>query len=290
MRARKQTADFPMEVPACKLSVIGNLGENIGECVRRTDLCAVIELRTNGIESRWECDEGADKLIRILNAYSSGPMLVRVIGDAELGSPRIRHSDGQVLILIVGKGQIDRHWPGAVPVGHQPAPRLSGQELPFAAFYVREVQSQPMGMAVHALIDIRSVVAAEIAFNVGGDVVAAKTACDCRVQAGELRRGTPFGDTSLGHVVVGYSAEIGGDVALSVRRAKDILEIREAAETQNCFANLERRELRLFWFVLFLTLLRGRLLFDVCICSSICGCRRKRGRGRIARSFGPWSS
>src|SRR5712671_7824192 len=116
-----------MEMSACEVPVIGDLGKNVWHKIGRSEVGAVIELRANTSEARRERDEIADKLIGVFNAYSHSPMFVGVIGDAELGSPSVRHSNGEVLILIIGNSQIDRHWADAGAVGRQPTPRLSAE-------------------------------------------------------------------------------------------------------------------------------------------------------------------
>ena len=44
-------------------------------------------------------------------------------------------------------------------------------------FRVHEIKPQTIGMGIHALIDAGSIVAAEIALYVAGDIVAVKLSC-----------------------------------------------------------------------------------------------------------------
>src|ERR1700758_5264204 len=103
-----------MKVSVRELVFVGDLGQNVWESICRSDLRAIVKLRTNGSERCRECDEAADKLIRILDTCSEGPVFVRVIGHSELGSPCIRNSDAKVLILVVGNGQIGRYGADAL--------------------------------------------------------------------------------------------------------------------------------------------------------------------------------
>jgi hypothetical protein len=99
-----------------------------------------------------------------------------------------------------------------------------------------------VGMTVHALIDTRSVVAAEIAFKVAREVVAEEPVCNLQAQTRELRRGTEFGDTFLGRIVERYGAKVRCDVGLRIGRTKYILEVDESTDAQNRLADSERAQ------------------------------------------------
>src|SRR5208283_3265085 len=123
-----------MKVSAREIPVISDFGKDVRHEICGSRIGAVIELRADGSKARGERDIIADVLIGIFNAYSHGPMFVGVIGDAELGSPSVRHSNAEVLILIVGNGEIRRYRSDAGTVGCQPTPCLPGKKFPFASF------------------------------------------------------------------------------------------------------------------------------------------------------------
>jgi hypothetical protein len=126
-------------------------------------------------------------------------------------------------------------------------------------------------MRIDALVYAGRIVAAEVSLHEAQNIVAAKMVLDLKAQARELRGGAEFGDASLWRVVVWEAAEICGDVALGVSRSKNILEIDKSPEFQNRVADSERTERHLFWFALFLKLLRGCLVLDIDACMF---CRR----------------
>ena len=138
-------------------------------------------------------------------------------------------------------------------------------------------------MGIHALVHAGAIVAAEVAFDEAYYLVAGKAVLDLKAQAGELRRGPEFANASLWRVVVWEASEIGGDVALRVGGAKNILKIDESAEFQNRVADSERTERYLFCFALFLKSLSVRLLPG--IGAWIRGRRFDRGCHRTGRGF-----
>src|ERR1700727_3103584 len=101
-------------------------------------------------------------------------MIAGVIRDAELRGTGVGYADPEVLVFVVGEGQMgwDRTQP--VAVGGQPPPFLPAKDLPLAALQVHKVKAQTVGVAIHALIDVGSVVAAEISFDVGSHIVTAE--------------------------------------------------------------------------------------------------------------------
>src|ERR1700758_2015340 len=117
-------------MPAGQMVIEGDLGKNVWESIRGADLRAVVELRPDGSEGRRQSDEGADELIRVLDAHSHRRMFVSVIGDAKLGGPRVRQTHSNVLILVVGNGEICGNWAYAGTVRGHPTPRLPTKELP----------------------------------------------------------------------------------------------------------------------------------------------------------------
>src|SRR5580658_2910335 len=172
-------------------------------------------------------------------------MLVDMVSDAKFSRPRIRHSNAEVLVLVVGYGQIGWDRADAIAVRRQPAPCLSPQKLPVAALDVPKIKPQPVRKSIHALIHAGSAVPAEIALHVTHDVTTSKIVFDLHVEAGELRRGAQFSGTSLSSVAERYAGEIGGDVALRVCGSKYILEIDESSEVQNCITEFDRPYRRL---------------------------------------------
>src|SRR6266481_10018998 len=123
-------------------------------------------------------------------------------------------------------------------------------------------------MRIHALIYTGSIITAEVAFHIAGDIVSVKIFCDLDVQARKLRRGSEFGHTPLSGVVVGYTAEVCCNIALRVCRAKNVLEVDKPTEGQYRVTQFDGPE-RHLRFCLFLTLL-SRLLPD------IGGCKYRR--------------
>src|SRR4029077_8575161 len=122
-----------------------------------------------------------DILIRIFNANSHGPVFVGVIGETELGSTGIGHSHSKVLILVVSNCEIRGHWSSARAVRSQPTPCLPRKKFPFASFYIYEIKPEPIGMRFHALIHTGSIITAEVAFHIAGDIAAVKVVCDLDV-------------------------------------------------------------------------------------------------------------
>src|SRR5208282_1034503 len=234
-----------MKVSAREIPVISDFGKDVRHEICGSRIGAVIELRADGSKARGERDIIADVLIGIFNAYSHGPMFVGVIGDAELGCPGVRHSDAEVLILVVGNRKVRGHWPQAVAVGSQPTPRLSGKKLPFTSLQVHEIEAQTIGVGIHALIDTGGIVSAEIAFYIAGDIVAVEIVRHFNAETRKLRRGSKFRDVSQGRVVVGYGAEARRDIVLLVCGTKNIFEVDESPEGQYRVAKFEGPDRRL---------------------------------------------
>src|SRR5580658_11295904 len=109
-------------------------------------------------------------------------MIACAIGDAELRGAGVGYADSEVLVLVVGDGQIGGHGTQPVAVGGQPAPCLPAKDLPLTALQVHKVKAQTVGLAIHALIDVGSIVAAEISFDVGSYIVAAKLVRNLEVE------------------------------------------------------------------------------------------------------------
>src|SRR5271154_107468 len=228
-----------MKVPAEETCVVGSFGENVRHKIRRPSVGVVIELRTNRAELGRKSDIVADKLIGVLNTHPDRPMLVDMVSDAKFSRPRVRHSNAEVLILVVRDGQIGGDRADAIAVRRQPAPCLAPQKLPVAALDVPKVKPQPVRKAIYALIHAGSAIPAEIAFHVTHDVTTSIIVFDLHVEAGELRRGAQFSGTSLSSVAERYAGEIGRDVTLRVRGSKYILEIDESSEVQNCVTEFD---------------------------------------------------
>src|ERR1700722_11757159 len=171
-----------MEVSAGEVGVIGGLAENIGHKIRRSGVGVVVELRANRTESRRKSDVGADKLVRVFNSYADGPMVIDVVGDSKFGRARIRHSNCEVLIFVIGDGQIGWNRTDTLAVRGQPAPGLSAYDHPLAAPGVAKVQPQTIGKTVHTLIYVGSAVSAEIALDVAQEVRASEMVFDFKVE------------------------------------------------------------------------------------------------------------
>src|ERR1700733_2047205 len=167
-------------------------------------------------------------------------MIAGVIRDAELRGTGVGYADPEVLVFVVGEGQIGGHWTQPVAVGGQPAPCLPAKDFPLAAFQVHKVKAQPVGLAIHALIDVGSIVAAEISFDVGSHIVAAELVRNLEVETGILRGGAKLRELPLRRVAEGYGGEVGGNVALGVRGAEYIFRVHEPAGSQYRVAQLER--------------------------------------------------
>src|ERR1700729_1959801 len=117
-------------------------------------------------------------------------MIAGVIRDAELRGTGVGYADPNVLVLVVGDGQIGGHRTQPVAVGGQPAPRLPAKQFPLTALQIHKVKAQTVGLAIHALIDIGSIVAAEISFDVGSHIVAAELVRNLEVETRILRGST----------------------------------------------------------------------------------------------------
>src|SRR3984885_7456244 len=111
-------------------------------------------------------------------------MSAGVIGDAELRSGGVRYADPDVLVLVVGDGQIRGHRTQPVAVGGQPTPCLPAKHFPLTALQIHKVEAQTVGLAINALIDVASIVASEISFDVGSHIVAAEAVNNLAVETG----------------------------------------------------------------------------------------------------------
>src|ERR1700761_459999 len=109
MRAVETARNFGVEMSAQNFIVVGNFRENVREGIRCAYLRAIIKLRADRSERRGERDVAADVLIRIFDPYSERPVIVRVIGDSKLSGASVRNADAEVLIFVVGDGQVGRH-------------------------------------------------------------------------------------------------------------------------------------------------------------------------------------
>src|ERR1700691_1074712 len=167
-------------------------------------------------------------------------MSAGVIGDAELRSAGVRYADPEVLVLVIGEGQIGWHRTQPVAVGGQPAPCLPAKDLPLTALQIHKVKAQTVGLAIHALIDVGSIVAAEISFDVGSHIVAAEFVRNLEIETGILRGGAKLREVPLRRVAEGDGREVGGNVVLGVRGAEYIFEVHEPAGSQYRVAQLER--------------------------------------------------
>src|SRR5580704_16123340 len=125
MRPGSEAGKFGMEMPAGEIFVVGDFGENVGHQIGCAGIVIVVKLRTNRSEAHRQCNVSTDILIGVFDADPHGPVLVWMIGGPELGSSRVWHSYHEILILVIGDGQIDRHWAEAVTVGRQPTPGLT---------------------------------------------------------------------------------------------------------------------------------------------------------------------
>src|SRR5271156_1944505 len=156
-------------------------------------------------------------------------MIAGVIRDAELRGTGVGYADPEVLVFVVGEGQIGGHRAQPVAVGGQPAPCLPAKDLPLTALQVHKVKAQAVGLAIHALIDVGSIVAAEISFDVGSHIIAAELVRNLEVETGILRGGAELGEVPLRRLAEGDGGGVGGDVALRVGGAEYPFEVHEPA-------------------------------------------------------------
>src|SRR5260221_8202024 len=178
-----------MKVSAGKLSVMGDFGKNVREKVGGSYLGVVVELRADGSKPCRQRDKSACELIRALNSYPHGPMLVGMVGHAKLGCPGIGNPDPYVRSLVVSNGQVDGHWSDPLAVRCQPTPGLSSQDFPLVVFEIHEIEPEPLGMGIDRLVYARSIIAAEIRFQIAQNVVSSKSVRDLEAEARELRGG-----------------------------------------------------------------------------------------------------
>src|SRR5262249_13298752 len=78
-----------MEMPATRIGVIGDLGDEIGKQVRRCGVRSGVKLRTQGsVEGRGEDNFCAlsGELLRVFQGEGPGKLVIRVPGYTELGS------------------------------------------------------------------------------------------------------------------------------------------------------------------------------------------------------------
>src|SRR5580658_7491608 len=100
--SRNQTDAFQMKMPACNFCVVRNFGKDVWEQIGSAYLGSIVKL---GADRRgkggWKGDESTYVLVGILDAYPNRPMIVQVIGDAQLRSARVRQTYPDVLIFVV---------------------------------------------------------------------------------------------------------------------------------------------------------------------------------------------
>lgn len=125
MRAGSKAGNFGMEMPPGVVLVVSDFGKNVGHQIGCARIVIVVKLRANGSKANRKRNVGADILIGVFNADPHGPVFVGMIGGPELGSAGVRLAYHQVLILVVGKSQVVRHWAEAVAVRCQPTPGLT---------------------------------------------------------------------------------------------------------------------------------------------------------------------
>src|SRR3984957_1067146 len=274
-----QSDRFQMKMVASKFCVVSDFGNDVRKKIGSAYLGSVVELRANrGGKCRWKGNETSYELVGVLNSHSKRQVIVSVIGNAELRSAGEGQADLEVLVFVVGGCLIGGQRTPPIAVGGQPAIGLSAQNFPLAAFQVHKAKAQTKGVAVHDLIHIGGVIAAEVRFAVAGDIIGTDFVRDLYVETGILSGEPIFGKVALRRVAVRYSREVGGDVVLGVGGTEYIFKVHEPTGSKLGFANVEGPRRRLFWFALCLKLVRGRLLLDIWACRHSrrleCGCIR----------------
>src|SRR5271163_4117074 len=106
-----------MEMAVSQFCVVSNFGNDVRKKIGSAYLGSIVELRANrGGKCRWKGDEGADVLIRVLNTHAERPVIVGVIGNAELRCAGESQANLEILVLVVGSCLIGgyRAYPSAV--------------------------------------------------------------------------------------------------------------------------------------------------------------------------------
>ena len=161
-----------MEMSAGEIAVVCDLGKNVRQRFAAPALEPLSNCVPNGSEGRGKGDVAADILIGIFNADSDCPMFVEMVGDTELRGACVRHSHCDILILVVGKCEIGRALVQC-PCGSGSANSMfAPPESPICLALNPQNKAATVGLRVHALIDARSTIPTEIAFDIAGDIVA----------------------------------------------------------------------------------------------------------------------
>src|SRR5580704_16966440 len=240
--SRYQTDAFQMEMPACNFCVVGNFGKDVWKQIGRTYLGSIVKLGANCRgKGRLKSNKSADILVGVLNAHPSSPVIVEVVGNSDLRGTGVGQAYPDVLILVISDRQFGGVRTNSDAVGGQPTPGLSAENFPLTALETHKAKAHTQGVAVHGLICIGRVIAAEVRFAVGGHIRVANFVCDPYVEAGKLCGETILGKVALGRVAIWDRRVVGGDIVLGVGGAIYILNVHKATQPDICRTNSEGR-------------------------------------------------
>src|SRR5580658_9162765 len=250
--SRNQSDRFQMEMSASKCCVVSDFRNDVRKKIGSAYLGSIIKLRANRRDKcRWKSNEISCELVGVLNTDSKRQMIVSVIGHAELRSAGEGQANLEVLVLVVGGCHIGGQRTQPVTVGGQPAISLSAKNLPLAALQIHKAKAQTKSVAVHHLIHIGGVIAAEVRFAVAGHFIVADFVRDLYVEAGILRGDAILGQVALRSVAVWYRGEVGGDIVLGIGGTEYIFKVDESTGSKHGVANVEGSERLFILFCLF---------------------------------------
>src|SRR5437868_4581356 len=152
-----------MHVPVTKMSVEGNLGQDIGMSVRGTGEGSIIQLAgVRGCQRAGQHNRTANELFGVLDGEPERPSFIGVEHDAELRrtSPSQTHLEVRVNVQT-GKNV---SWQGreAIAIRSQKTPRLASQKLPSASLHIHPIQTHAWGVAVAGYEDVPRLKADEV--------------------------------------------------------------------------------------------------------------------------------
>src|ERR1700694_5707502 len=124
-----------MEMVSSGISIEGDLRDEVRMSIGRPRVVGRIALHAQSrIQGKREdYFAGAHELLRIFYADAKGPIIIRVIGHAELAGAGINLANGDIVIFVLGHKEIGSQRSDSIAIGGQPARGLPTGELPLAA-------------------------------------------------------------------------------------------------------------------------------------------------------------
>src|SRR5262249_3034410 len=212
----------PVEVPATRIRVIGDFGDEVRKQVRRCRIRVGVKLRTQGgVEGRRKDNFRtlAGELLGVFQGEGPGKFVIRVPCHAKLGCAGKVGAYVVVTVFIECGKDITGIRRNPNPVHGQQAPALSTQELPLSALEIDPVEPQTVGVAIRGYKDVGRVVAIEVELNETGYVGAGKLGVYLEVEAGVLAGRAKFAQMPLHRVAEGNGPPVGASHVAGIGRA-----------------------------------------------------------------------